>query len=152
MRPRPHLWPAVMIAVAAVILCGCGDDDPLVVPDPGADAIAGATPPPTPAPEGRYDHSTFPTDPPLPRLPHQPNVAAPLLPGDPGEDAAREVIARHEAQIRAIPGWTGHGISRHDGRTVIVVMSQRPVPEADRIAELDGIPLFYMVAGPFRAF
>ena len=30
-----------------------------------------------------------------------------------------------------------------------MVMTLRPVPVEDRIAELEGVPLFYTVGGPF---
>jgi hypothetical protein len=70
-------------------------------------------------------------------------------PGDPTGEHALQVLERHRAELSAIPGWQGDGVGRREGHNVIVVMTRRPVPAAERIATLEDVPVVYQVAGPF---
>ena len=96
-----------------------------------------------------YDQYDAPSAPPgMAGLPGFPDLGPPD-PTDPSGDHARAVLDRHRAEVEAIPGWQGDGVSRRDGHEVIVVMTRRPVPAEERIAKLDGVPLVYLTAGPF---
>lgn len=123
----------VLAAVAALGVGGCGGDP--AVPDPGAGAIEGVTETPSaPTPTG-YDHYKSPD-------------GVPLDPDDPGEEFVRQVVQRHKREIRETPGYVRHGIGRADGRTVIVVVAQRPVSTDHQLGELEGVPVRYKLGGP----
>lgn len=160
--PGARARAAVPACLAAALLAGCAtapDTGPAngTVASAAANGAASDGATTERLPTGRssdlpYDQYEPPSSPPgLPGLPGFPGFPelGPLDPHDPSGDRARSVLERHRHEIEAIPGWQGDGISRRNGHTVIIVMTRRPIPPEDRIDALDGVPLVYVVAGPF---
>lgn len=75
----------------------------------------------------------------------------PLDRDDPGTAHASRVHARHVDDLLELPNYVGSGVSRHEGRSIIVVFVSDDNLSDDAPAELEGIRVFYKKSEPLVA-